>query len=214
MYAPDLTVYFWYSPSTTSPMRLTSRPSVSWASSGSQSPPQMTLITFQPAPRKAAFQLLDDLAVAAHRAVQPLQVAVDDEDQVVQSLAGGQRDRAQRLRLVALAVAEEGPDLRRRGVGLDAAVHQVVVEAGLVDGHDRAQAHGDRGELPEVGHQPGVRIGRQPAAGRQLAAEVLQLLLAQPALEEGPGVDARRGVALEEDLVGRLACPACRGRSG
>ena len=69
-----------------------------------------------------AFQLLHDLAVAADRAVQPLQVAVDDEDQVVQTLAGGQRDRAQRLRLVALAVAEEGPDARGLGVGLDAAI--------------------------------------------------------------------------------------------
>jgi hypothetical protein len=35
-------------------MRFASRPVVSRASSGSQSPPQITLITFQPAPRKAA----------------------------------------------------------------------------------------------------------------------------------------------------------------
>ena len=33
------------------------------------------------------FELLDDLSVAADRAVEPLQVAVDDEDQVVQFLA-------------------------------------------------------------------------------------------------------------------------------
>ena len=32
-------------------------------------------------------ELLDDLAVAAHRAVEALQVAVDDEDQVVELLA-------------------------------------------------------------------------------------------------------------------------------
>ena len=55
-------------------------------------------------------ELLDDLAVAAHRAVEALQVAVDDEDQVVEPLAGRQRDRAERLRLVGLAVAEEAPD--------------------------------------------------------------------------------------------------------
>ena len=60
------------------------------------------------------FQFLDDLAVAADRAVEPLQVAVDDEDQVVELFAGGQRDGAQRLGLVALAVAQEGPDPRRR----------------------------------------------------------------------------------------------------
>ena len=51
-------------------------------------------MTFQPAP-EIAFQFLDDLAVAAHRAVEPLQVAVDDEDQIVQILAGGQGDGAQ-----------------------------------------------------------------------------------------------------------------------
>ena len=33
------------------------------------------------------FQFLNDLAVAADRAVEPLQVAVDDEDQVVEFLA-------------------------------------------------------------------------------------------------------------------------------
>ena len=56
-------------------------------------------------------ELLDDLAVAAHRTVEPLQVAVDDEDQVVELLARGERDRAERFRLVGLAVAEERPDL-------------------------------------------------------------------------------------------------------
>src|SRR5690606_19994919 len=56
-------------------------------------------------------QFLDDLPVAAHRPVEPLQVAVDDEDQVVEPLARRERDRAERLGLVALAVAEERPDL-------------------------------------------------------------------------------------------------------
>ena len=56
-------------------------------------------------------ELLDDLAVAAHRAVEALQVAVDDPDQVVELLASGEADRAHRLGLVHLAVAEEGPDL-------------------------------------------------------------------------------------------------------
>jgi hypothetical protein len=46
-----------------------------------------------------------------------------------------------------------------------------------------------------------VRIGRQAAARRELAAEALEVLLGQPALEERAGVDAGRGVPLEEDLV-------------
>jgi hypothetical protein len=66
-------------------------------------------------PARAAeerLELLDDLAVAAHRAVEPLQVAVDDEGEVVQLLAGGQPDRAERLGLVHLAVAAERPHVR------------------------------------------------------------------------------------------------------
>ena len=40
---------------------------------------------------EVGLELLDDLAVAAHRAVEALQVAVDDPDQVVEPLAAGQR---------------------------------------------------------------------------------------------------------------------------
>jgi hypothetical protein len=35
---------------------------------------------------EAAFEFLDDLAVAAHRAVEPLQIAVDDHDQIVEDV--------------------------------------------------------------------------------------------------------------------------------
>jgi hypothetical protein len=70
------------------------------------------LITFQPAPREQASSSCDDPAVAAHRAVEALQVAVDDEDQVVQSLARGQgRARSCDLGFVHLAIAEHTPDL-------------------------------------------------------------------------------------------------------
>src|SRR5438876_220298 len=41
-------------------------------------------------------ELLDDLAVAAHGAVEALQVAVDDEDEVVELLARRDRERAER----------------------------------------------------------------------------------------------------------------------
>ena len=51
-YAPFLDLKSWYSPSTHSSMRLSSRPEESRAISGSQPLPQITLITFQPAPRK------------------------------------------------------------------------------------------------------------------------------------------------------------------
>ena len=145
-------------------------------------------------------ELLDDLPVAAHRAVETLQVAVDDEDQVVELLARRERDGAERFGLVRLAVAEERPHLRVRPL-LQAAVLEVAHEARLVDGADRTDAHRDRGELPEVGHQPGMRIRGQSAARLQLAPEILELLGAQPALEERARVDARRSVALEVDDV-------------
>ena len=61
-------------------------------------------------------QLLDDLAVAADGPVEALQVAVDDERQVVQALVGGDVKRAERLGLVGLAVAQERPDARARRV--------------------------------------------------------------------------------------------------
>src|SRR5690606_4749273 len=58
-----------------------------------------------------ALQFLDDLAVAPHRAVEALQVAVDHEHQILEALAAGEGDGAEAFRLVALTVAEEGPHL-------------------------------------------------------------------------------------------------------
>ena len=79
-------------------------------------------------PARAAehgLELLDDLAVAAHRPVEALEVAVHDPDQVVELLTRGERDRSERLGLVALAVAEEAPHLGAARV-VDAAVVQVA----------------------------------------------------------------------------------------
>ena len=79
-------------------------------------------------------------------------------------------------------------------------MQQVAVEPGLVDGVERGEAHRDRGELPELGHEARVRVARQPTAV-DLPAEAVHLLFPDAALEEGPSVDAGRGVALEKDLV-------------
>ena len=59
---------------------------------------------------KDGLELLDDLPVAAHGAVEALQVAVDDPDEVVEALARRDREGAERLGLVGLAVADERPD--------------------------------------------------------------------------------------------------------
>ena len=156
-----------------------------------------------------AFQFLDDLGVAAHRAVQALQVAVDHDDQVVEHVARGQADRAQRFRLVHLAIAAEGPDLAVVGLG-DAACVQVFQEARLVDRHVRAQAHRHGRELPEVRHQFRMRV-RGQALAVDFLAEVQHLLFRQAAFEEGARVDAGRGVALDVQqvaaVVGRRRVP-------
>ena len=160
-------------------------------------------MTFQPAPREVGLQLLHDLAVATDRAVEALQVAVDDEDEIVELFARGDADGTQSLRLVHLAVAEERPHPAATGVA-NLTVQQVAVESSLVNRVDRSEPHGDGGELPEIRHQAGVGVGRQ-AAGADLLPEAVELALVQPALEVSPGVDAGGGVTLKEDLVSALA---------
>ena len=153
------------------------------------------------------FELLNDLAVAPDRTVEALQVAVDDEDQVVELFTRRERDRAERFWLVGLAVAQKRPHL---GVGLrlEAAIFKVAIEARLVDRHDRAEAHRHRGEFPEVGHQPRMRIRRQAPARVELAAEVDQLFLIETAFHERARVDTGRSVALEVHDVAFVAVVA------
>ncbi|CAM5549694.1 hypothetical protein SVIOM74S_02795 [Streptomyces violarus] len=83
---------------------------------------------------------------------------------------------------------------------LDAAVGEVAVEARLVDGGERAEAHGDGRELPQPGQAARVRVRREAVAAG-LAAEVVEVVLVQTAVEERAGVDAGGGVALDVELV-------------
>ena len=46
-----------------------------------------------------------------------------------------------------------------------------------------------------------MRIGREPALRFQLTPEVLEVLVSQPALDIGPGVDAGSGVPLEVNQI-------------
>src|SRR5262249_13383143 len=149
---------------------------------------------------KTGLQLLDDLAVPADRPVEPLQIAVDDEDQVIELLAHSQIDGAERFGLVDLAVPDETPDLLPRGVH-DPAMMQVMKKASLINSHDRPQPHRDGGKLPEAGHQPGMWVRRKPPRASQLAAEVTQLLLGNSPFKIGPRVHPRRSVPLKIDEV-------------
>src|SRR5258708_2477115 len=138
---------------------------------------------------KRRLKLLDNLTVPANWAVEALQVAVHNENQIVELLARGERDGTEGFRLIGFAVAEEGPDF---GVGdlLDAAVFEVADEARLINGHQRTQAHRHRGKFSEVRHEQGMRIGREAAARFQFAAKIFQLLRGEPAFKEGTRIDA------------------------
>ncbi len=160
-------------------MRSTSAPSESASNSGSQPEPPDDLDDVPARSAELRLELLDDLAVASHRSVQALEVAVDDEGQVVQVLLRGDVQRAARLDLIHLAVAEERPGVLLGGV-LQAAVVEVPVEGGLLDRVDRADAHGDGGgELPEVLHRARVRVRRHAALVGELLAEPVQTGLVQ-----------------------------------
>ncbi len=148
---------------------------------------------------ESAFKFLNDLAVAAHRAVQALQVAIDDKHQVVEFFTSRQADGAQAFDLVHFTVTAEHPDLAVFGVG-NATGMQVLEESRLVNRHQRPQAHGDGGELPELGHELGVRVARQALAVGFLA-EVQQLLFGQTAFHVGAGIHTRRHMTLNVEAV-------------
>src|SRR5258708_5560396 len=149
---------------------------------------------------EGCFEFLHDLPVATNRAVQTLQVAVDNKNQVVQVFARSEGDSAKRFWFVGLTVAQKRPDFGVR-LRLDAAIFEIAIEAGLVNGHQRAEAHGYRGVFPEVGHQPGMRIRRKAAVRPQLPTKVFQLLCGKASLEKGAGVNAGRGMPLKVNSV-------------
>ena len=120
------------------------------------SPDDFNAIPSGPAERR--FELLNDLTIAANRTVQPLQVAIDDPDKVVQSFTRAQRNRAQSLRFVTFSVTDETPDVRSGRVQ-DPTVLQISQKPSVIDRTKRSKAHRDSGKLPEIRHQPRMRIG-------------------------------------------------------
>jgi len=167
-------------------------------------PPPDDLDDVPPRPAEDRLELLDDLAVAPNRTVQALEVAVDDEDQVVQAFPRRQGQPGLRFGLVHLAVAQERPHALVRRV-LDPPVVEVPVEPGLVDRVEGGQAHRHAGVLPELRHQAGVRVAGE--TGEQgLLPEPVELVLLEPAFEVGPGVHAWGGVPLEVDVVAAAGC--------
>src|SRR5208283_4471300 len=149
---------------------------------------------------EGGFEFLNNLAIAADGTIEALEIAIDDEDEVVEFFAGGEGDGAEGFGLIGFAVAEESPNFRVSD-RLEAAIFEIAIEARLIDGHERAESHGDGGILPEVGHEPGMRVGREAATGLEFTAKIHELLDTEAAFEKGAGVDAGSGVALEIDGV-------------
>mmetsp|Transcript_10161 Transcript_10161/g.24203 ORF Transcript_10161/g.24203 Transcript_10161/m.24203 type:complete len:425 (+) Transcript_10161:1845-3119(+) len=153
-----------------------------------------------PRPAEQALELLDHLGVASHGAVQALVVAVHDEAQVVQPLPATDCDGAYSLGLIHLSVPNKTPHAAVGSV-LQPAHVQVPEVTGLVGGHQRPQPHGHGGVLPEIGHQPRVRVTGETLPSLDLLAEVEDTVDGQPPLQEGTGVGARRRVALHVQRV-------------
>ena len=190
----------------------TSTPSTSRASSSSHSRPQTTLITFQPAPRNRPSSSWMTLPLPRTGPSSRCRLQLMTKVRLSRPSRAASEMPGDRLGLVHLAVAEERPHALLARV-LDAAVLQVAVEARLVDRGQRAEAHRDRRELPEVGHQPRVRV-RAQALAADLAPEVVELVLGQPALEERAGVDARAPRGPGRTPGRRRPDGPCPGRSG
>ena len=88
-----------------------------------------------------------------------------------------------------------------RGV-LDSAVRHVLVELRLVNRVDRAETHRHCWELPEIGHEARVRIGRKPAREvGLLLTEPVELVLCETTLKVGARVHTGCCVALIKNLV-------------
>ena len=171
-------------------------------------------------------ELLNDLAVAAYGTVQTLQVAVHNKDKIVEFFSGGQTDSAERFRFVGLAIAEKGPDFGVR-YGLEAAIFEISVESRLVDGHQGTESHGNRGEFPECGHEPGMRIRSKTAVRLQFTPKIFKLIRGETPLQKRARINSGRCVALEindvafelrrvraEEMVESNFIQSCRGRIG
>ncbi len=82
-------------------------------------------------------------------------------------------------------------------------VVHVFHEARLVNRLQRAEAHRHGRELPEIRHQPGVRIGRQ-AFAVDVLAETVELIFVQATEQKRAGIDTGRRMALHEDQVATM----------
>src|SRR5439155_25206749 len=77
---------------------------------------------------------------------------------------------------------------------------EILEEARLVDRHQWTETHRHRRELPEIRHQPRMRIRRNPFAFAFLPI-MDEPLLGEPSFDECARVDPRRHVPLRVDQI-------------
>ena len=150
---------------------------------------------------KITFELLNDFAVAAHGAIQTLQVAIDDKDQIVEFFPASEGESAERFWFIALTIAQECPDFAVAHFDQVTGI-EILHDVGLVDGLQRPEPHGHRGKLPIVRHQPRVWIGRQ-SLGAGFTTKVIHLRLADAAFQKRSRVNTRGSMALKVDQIAR-----------
>ena len=61
-------------------------------------------------PTEQTLKFLDDFSIPANWAVEALQVAVDNEDQIIELFAGGKADGTDCFNFVHLSIAQERPN--------------------------------------------------------------------------------------------------------
>ena len=86
---------------------------------------------------------------------------------------------------------------------------QVLEKACLIDSHDWPETHRHRRKLPELGHEPGMGIGREALSVRFLA-KIQQLLFAEPAFQKCAGINAGRGMTLHKNEISTVGFTGAR----
>ena len=109
-------------------------------------------------PDKSKIKLLDDLTVASNRALESLQITINDKCQIVEIFSGCQGQSCEGFGFIHFAITKNSPQLPLLGLS-QLSVFEVAHEVRLKDRGDRAYPHRASWHLPEIFQKPRVRVG-------------------------------------------------------
>ena len=146
---------------------------------------------------EGTLQFLNNFAVTPNGTVQSLEIAVHHQHEIIESLACSNIDGTEYLGLIRLAVTDKTPD---SGVilSLQSPMLQILGKAGQIDRHRYRQTHRSVGDLPEIRHGPGMRVGGQAPAFAQFTTEIPELSFTQAAFQKSARIDTGRCVRLRQ----------------